>query len=131
MVVNKHRPAMMIINPLKRHPHQLNHLLKAKGQDTPVIKDHLSLACHTGSDPKVDQVDHNKVISNIIHKMLSKTTVTLATIRPTTLLETPTLHLLLNLNPTHKTPVDKAAGDNPTGLIEGVKLYCNSLSAFS
>jgi len=130
MVVSRDKLAMMILNPLSRHQPHLNHLDKAKGPDTPGTKDHRSPACHTGSDPKADQLDpsnnHNnkEVTSRIIRKTLSKITVTLAITHLTILLETPIPHLLLNLKPTPKTNGDKVAGANLTDLTKSVKSHC-------
>ena len=132
MVVSRDRLAMMILNPLSRHQHHLNHLDKAKAKepDTPATKDHRSPDCHTGSDPKADQLDPNnnhnnkEVTSSIIRKTLSKITVTLAITHLTILLETPIPHLLLNLKPTPKTNGDKVAGANLTDLTESVKSHC-------
>jgi len=133
MVVNRDRLATMILNPLSQHQHHLNHLDKAKEPDTPATKDHRSPACHTDSDLKADQLDPNnnnnnnnnkEVTSSIIHKTLSKITVTLAITHLTILLETPIPHLLLNLKPTPKTNGDKVAGANLTDLTKSVKSHC-------
>src|SRR5579859_5130572 len=117
-VVNKDRLAMMIINPLNRHPHphHLNHLDKAKEQDTPATKARLNLACHTDSAHKADQLDpNNKEVTNNTtpNKMLNRTTVTLAITRLTIPLQTRIPPQPQHLNQPRKTnAADKVAGVN-------------------